>query len=158
MDELRRARPRVGLRRRRRSGLTLVEVMVALGILSFGMLAMLTMQIHAMRGGKTSRHTTQAAQIARDRMEFFHRIEWTDTDLDDTAGWQLAGQLIDTQIETQGGATTYADTRFTVDWQIQDVAADLKQLDVRVTWREPADPPGMPDRRFAATSMRYRRR
>ena len=164
MDELKRSRtPRSPSRRS--AGLSLVEVMMALAILSVGMMAMLAMQVHAMQGGKTGRHVTQAAQIARDRMEFFHRVQWTDADLADTTGWLLAGEVIDAQVETLGGGTFRNEQRYTVDWQITDVAFDpanpavpiLKQIDVRVTWREPADPVGRAPRRFAATSMRFER-
>ena len=167
MDELRRSRTTNGPRRgrRRRAGLTLVEVMMALAILSLGMMAMLTMQVHAMRGGKVGRHITQGAQIARDRMEFFHRVQWTDPVLADTTGWLMAANVINSQVETLGGGTFQNEQRYTVDWQIQDLAFDpadptvpiLKQIDVRVTWREPSDPQGMAPRRFAATSMRYQR-
>ncbi len=159
MDQLRRSRTPGALRSgtRRSGGLTLVEVIMALAILSVVMMAMLAMQFHALRGGKTGRHVTQAAQIARDRMEFFHRINWADPDMADTAGWMLAGEIIDTQVDAVGGAVTVNEQRYTVDWQIQDLAADLKQIDVRVTWREPSDPVGMAPRRFAATSMRFER-
>ena len=137
--------------------------MMALAILSLGMMAMLAMQVHAMRGGKQGRHVTRAAQIARDRMEFFHRIQWTDADMADTAGWMMTADIVNDQVETLGGGTFWNEQRYDVDWQIQDLAFDpadpvtpiLKQIDVRVTWTEPSDPPGVAPRRFAATSMRY---
>lgn len=167
MDQLRRSLALGALRRRGRGsrGLTLVEVMVALSILSMGMLAMLAMQIHAMRGGKTGRHVTQAAQIARDRMEFFHRVGYDDPDMADTTGWLMAGDVINSQVEGYGGGTMLTENVYTVDWMVQDVTFDpddatvpiLKQIDVRVTWREVNDPVGMPNRRYAATSMRFRR-
>jgi Tfp pilus assembly protein PilV len=158
MDELRRAGTNTPRRPKRRiAGLTLVEVMMALAILSLGMIAMLGMQVQAMRGGKQGRHTTRAAQIARDRMEFFHRIQWTDPDLADTTGWLIAGDIVNDQVETLGGGTFRTEQAYTVDWEIQDLAADLKQIDVRVTWREPTDPSGRAPRRFGATSMRFQR-
>jgi type IV pilus assembly protein PilV len=158
MDELRRSKTSERRRGRRRiAGLTLVEVMMALAILSLGLMAMLGMQVQAMRGGKTGLHTTRAAQIARDRMEFFHRIQWTDPDLADTTGWLLAGEVVTDQVETLGGGTFRTEQAYTVDWEIQDLAADLKQIDVRVTWREPTDPSGRAPRRFGATSMRFQR-
>ena len=158
MDELRRIETSTRRRPRRRiAGLTLVEVMMALAILSLGLMAMLAMQVQAMRGGKTGHHTTRAAQIARDRMEFFHRVGWSDADLTDTTGWLLAGDIITDQVETLGGGTFRNEQRYTVDWEIQDLAVDLKQIDVRVTWREPSDPNGRAPRRFGATSMRFQR-
>ena len=152
-------------RRRGSSGFTLLEVMVALSLLAFGLLAMLAMQIHALREGKVGRHVTQAAQVARDRLEIFQRLPWTDPQLAPTvgpAGWLIGADTQDNDVWVDG-ATTVREQRFNVDWRITDIAFDptnpavpvLKQIDVRVTWREPGDPAGMAARRFAATTRRF---
>ncbi len=159
MDQLR--APAAGGPRRGRAGFTLIEVMIALSLLAFGLLAMLALQIHAMRGGKVGRHTTQAAQVAQDRLEMFNRIGWTDPLLT-PGGWVIAGDTITNQVWVDG-ATQIAEQTFSVDWRVQNLAFDptdptdptLKQIDVRVTWREPSDPAGMPARRYAATVRRF---
>jgi hypothetical protein len=45
---------------------------------------------------------------------------------------------------------------FNVSWRIQDVAglAGVRQIDVRVTWQEPGDRPGMAQRRYVVSSLK----
>jgi type IV pilus assembly protein PilV len=50
-------------------GFTLVEVMVALGILAFGILAVASMQSAALLGTSKSNAVTQATTVGMDRME-----------------------------------------------------------------------------------------
>ena len=50
-------------------GFTLVEVMIALGLLSFGVLAVASMQSSALLGTSRSNSVTIATNIATDRME-----------------------------------------------------------------------------------------
>lgn len=50
-------------------GFTLVEVMVALGILAFGILAVASMQSAALLGTSKSNAVTRATTVAMDRME-----------------------------------------------------------------------------------------
>ena len=154
MDQL--TRPLRSLARRGgpRDGFTLLEVVIALGILAFGLLAMLAMQMQALRGGNAGRHQTRAAQIARDRMEIFQRSPWIT--IPDTGGWVLNADV--TQIEgavTGGAAPVSTEAAFNVDWRVTDMLPNLRQIDVRVTWSEPSDPPGWPPRRYALTSQRY---
>ena len=72
--------------------MTLLEVMIALAVLAMGLLAMLAMQISAMRGGKYGRHTTEAAQLARDQMEYLHRLDWGDAAVQPTGAHLLLGE------------------------------------------------------------------
>jgi len=55
--------------RNNEKGFTLVEVMVAIGILSFGLLAVAAMQNTALLGTGRSKAVTEATTVAMDRME-----------------------------------------------------------------------------------------
>ena len=66
----------------RRSGFTLLELMITLGVVSVGLLAMVMMQIQAMRDGSRGRHRTGAAMIARDQIERIQNMPFSDTGLD----------------------------------------------------------------------------
>lgn len=149
----RRARSRVG-------GFTLVETMIAFVLLSFGLLAMLAMQLHAMRGGQLGRHYSNAAQIARDQMEALHRLPFGDPLLA-PGGWQAptAGIATANTIQYDGGGTTQEQV-FAAQYRVTADAVDpalLKHIDVRVTWYEPNDDPAPapPRRRYAMTSVRF---
>ena len=56
--------------KRREGGFTLIELMVAIAILSFGILAVATMQTSAMRANYRGYRLTEAITLAQDRVEY----------------------------------------------------------------------------------------
>jgi prepilin-type N-terminal cleavage/methylation domain-containing protein len=54
---------------RSQSGFTLIEVVIALGLLAFTLLGVMGMQFYAMRGNTYSLGTTNALNLAQDHME-----------------------------------------------------------------------------------------
>ncbi|MBN1833556.1 MAG: prepilin-type N-terminal cleavage/methylation domain-containing protein [Deltaproteobacteria bacterium] len=56
--------------KQRQGGFTLIEVMVAIAILSFGILAVATMQTTAMRANYRGYRLTEAITLAQDRIEY----------------------------------------------------------------------------------------
>lgn len=155
MDQLSPIRSR--RRPRGQAGFTLIELMIALGVLSFGLLAMLVMQIHALRSGNVGRHYTRGAQIARDQLEFLQRLPWTDPRAQATGGWLVAGNQVTNQVQSVNG--NVQEQVYNVDWRITDDAVnpDLRHIDVRVTWREAEDAPAPAParRRYGVSSTRY---
>lgn len=115
-------------------GFTLLEVVVALGLLAFGLLGVAAMQIHAMQGGRSARHTTHAAEIARGQLEAFQSARFAD--LAPTAGW-TAAQAVARTVQADGGDVT--EQSYDLQWRITDLNAGptLKSIDVLVTWNEP---------------------
>jgi type IV pilus assembly protein PilV len=139
------------MKKHRRSGLSLLEVMVAMCILSVGLLGMLSMQIQAMASTRTGRHVSDAARVGLDRLETLKYQSWAATA---PTGWTAPLAVTDSDpVAAAGGQVAQV---FNVSWRIQDVAGltGVRQLDVRVTWREPGDPPGMPPRRYAVSSLK----
>jgi prepilin-type N-terminal cleavage/methylation domain-containing protein len=144
--------------RARRAGFTLVELMLASVLLSIGLMAMLALQMHAMTGSQVGRHYTQAAQVARDLMEELHRVPWAAARAQPTAGW-VADPVASNDVQLEAGGTSSEQT-YTVEYRIQVdpvSPADLRLIDVRVTWYEARDPapPAPPRRRYAITSVRF---
>jgi prepilin-type N-terminal cleavage/methylation domain-containing protein len=138
-------------RARGRQGFTLLEVVVAMGILATGLLAVAAAQLYAMRGGRSGRHTTDAAEIAQTQVEAFQRMDWTDAALNATAGWSPPGgvQRI-TQVQTAAGVPA-EEQAYRLEWRITNVNAFLKTIDVRVTWNEP----NRPNRSYTITTARH---
>jgi prepilin-type N-terminal cleavage/methylation domain-containing protein len=131
-----------GARRPSQGGFSLIEVMIALGILAFGLLTMSGMQIHAMRGGASGRQSSQAAAFAQDKMEEFQRAAWST--LAETSGWTSGV----TETPAQGNQD------YTVSWRIADLVANAtKSIDVRVAWSEPR----RPNRSLTISSYRFNR-
>ncbi len=131
----------------RADGFTLLEVMIALAILGFGLLTMALLQLTAMNGGRAGRHATQAAVVARDQMETFQRVAWADASLVATAGWTAPVTVNNVPDGGPGTEQSYA-----VTWRITNVDPSwIKNVDVRVTWNEPS----FPGRTLTISSTRY---
>jgi len=133
--------------------MTLVEVMIALAILGVGLLAMLAMQVSAMRSGKYGRHTTEAAQLGRDQMEFIHRLDWGDPLMAPTA-WTAP---VATPVVVQSASGPQQEMIYNVSYRVTNDGIDpnLRLVDVRVTWTEMNAPAGAPPRRFAMSTIRH---
>jgi Tfp pilus assembly protein PilV len=138
--------------------MTLLEVMIALGVLAVGLLAMLAMQISAMRSGKYGRHTTEGAQLARDQMEFLHRLDWADAAIQPT-GWTVdfMGSLAPETIQVESAGGPQEEMTYTVSYRVRADATDtnLRLVDVRVNWTEMNAPPGAPPKRYAMSTIRH---
>ncbi|MCX5739607.1 MAG: prepilin-type N-terminal cleavage/methylation domain-containing protein [Proteobacteria bacterium] len=141
------------LRARGRSeGFTLIEVVVAMGILATGLLAVSAAQLYAMRGGRSGRHTTDAAEVARSQIETFQRMDWADAGLAQTGGWSAVvapSNAAYGSVQTPGVAVV--EQSYLVSWRIVNVGTYLKTIDVRVTWSEP----NRPNRSYTVTTMRH---
>jgi prepilin-type N-terminal cleavage/methylation domain-containing protein len=138
------------LQHRTRRGFSMIEMLFALAILAGGLLAMLTAQIHALKQGKQGRHTTEAAQIARDEMERLLRLPWDDGDVQPTA-W-TAPDPVTLSFQNDGGDVVQQ--TFNVSYRVATAGFDpnVRVIDVDVQWNEPDADPAAPPRRFVLTS------
>jgi type IV pilus assembly protein PilV len=73
-----------GKGKRHQSGFTLIEVLIAIAILTVGLLAVAKMQISAIQGNYFSSNTSAALSLAEDKMEDLLGRTYTDADLADT--------------------------------------------------------------------------
>jgi type IV pilus assembly protein PilV len=133
--------------RRARGGFTLIEVLLALALLGFGMLSLAAMQLHAMQFGRSGRHTSQAALYARNQMEYFQRLPFAHADVQPTSGWSTAVAR-QSNVESPDGTKT--EQAYAMTWRIADLTAGrTRSVDVQVTWSEP----GRPNRAFTMSSV-----
>ena len=58
-------------------GYTLIEMLIAIAILSVGLLAVATMQISSIRVNDTARRMTRRATMAQDRLEYLMSLNFT---------------------------------------------------------------------------------
>jgi type IV pilus assembly protein PilV len=70
-------------RKQKESGFTILEVLVAISILSFGLLGVASMQTASIRGNNTAYRQTEAMSIAQDRLERLMALPYDDSALDD---------------------------------------------------------------------------
>ncbi|MBW2235137.1 MAG: prepilin-type N-terminal cleavage/methylation domain-containing protein [Deltaproteobacteria bacterium] len=143
-------RLRAARRRRReegRAGFTLLEVVIALGVLTFGLLGVAAMQLYSLRQGQVGKHTTQASILAQDQVENLMRS--TFTALVPTGGWQNVTTVTNSIVTNSG---TREDVAFSVDQRISNVTVGFtKSVDVRVTWADQDDP----NRALVISTLRY---
>jgi type IV pilus assembly protein PilV len=64
-------------------GFTILEVLVAISILTVGLLAVATMQVSAVRGNNLSSNVTVALALAEDKMEYLLVSDYNDPSLQD---------------------------------------------------------------------------
>jgi prepilin-type N-terminal cleavage/methylation domain-containing protein len=117
-------RPRT--RRRGQAGFNLVELMIGLTILLIGISGVLTLQIVSLRATSYTRHATEAAVLAEDKLEALRTIPIT--------------TLVDgsEQVDAQGYLD--ASAPFTRSWTIA-WNGTLGTLTVTVAWDEGGDEP-----------------
>lgn len=140
--------------RRARAGLSLIEVMIALTILAIGLVGALSMQVQALSSTSNGRHVTDAMRIGLDTLETLKYMGWAATP---ATAW--TAPVVVTGPESITVRANETPQNFNVSWRIQNVGAGptivRRQIDVRVTWREPGDTPAMPPRRYAVSSVKF---
>ncbi len=108
-------------------GFTLSEVLVAVVVLSLGLLGLARMHIAAIQVNTIASRLTQATTLAQDRTERLMAVSYDDAMLADTTG--------------QGVFTSYTDPNppqsYTIRWAVDtDVpSTGIKTINIFVTWK-----------------------
>jgi prepilin-type N-terminal cleavage/methylation domain-containing protein len=130
-------------------GFTLIEVMITIGILTFGLLSLATMQIHAMHGSDRGRHATQAAAIAESKMEQLQQDAWASIGV--TGGF-VTDPVEQNTVQLNGGSVN--ERAYSVSYQIADLQPTFtRAIDVQVSWTEESGE----IRSVTLSSIRYNR-
>jgi type IV pilus assembly protein PilV len=97
------------------AGFTLLEVILAISILTVGLLAVASMQVSAIRGNLYADSVTDAAALAQDRLENLMSLSYNDT------------QLASGEEETDDG--------YTITWTVEpsDDVPNTKIIKVKIT-------------------------
>ncbi|HEX9813657.1 MAG TPA: prepilin-type N-terminal cleavage/methylation domain-containing protein [Myxococcota bacterium] len=135
---------------RSEGGFTLIEVMIVVGILTFGLLSLAAMQIHAIQGSDRGRHASNAAAIAENRMEQLQQNSWASVGV--TAGF-VADPVKENAIQ-RDGAPDLVERVYNVSYQITDLQPTFtRAIDVRVSWTEESGK----NRSITLSSVRFNR-
>jgi len=108
------------------AGFTLLEVIAAIAILCFGLLAVASMQTGAIQGNYTARIQTEGTTWAQDRMERLLALPYNDALLTDTA----SAYVTDPFSPAQPG--------YTITYRVDDdtPTTGAKLIQVRISWQD----------------------
>lgn len=99
-------------------GFTLIEVLIGLVILAFGLLAIAGMQITSIKGNDFSKNVTQATVLAQDRLEILRNRDYNNSALNNGS-------------YSEGVITG---TIFSRQYVITDIGTTMKKITVTVEW------------------------
>jgi hypothetical protein len=125
---------------RRSHGSSVVELTLAVGVASFGMLVMTAMQVEAHRA---SHRSPQADAIAAAEMAHLRELPWEE--LAETNGYQVAnwvrlpGQApgdVSTTVELPGTLKGAVERIYSVQWRVSEVETSARRVEVRVMWTD----------------------
>lgn len=121
------------------NGFTLLEALIAIALLSVGLLALARLQIEAVQGNAFAFDMTEATNCAAATIDDFMNSDFDDTRFGDTDNNGTAG------LTAEGGAADYSDTcanenssvNYTMYWNVaeDEPITGLKTINVIVKWR-----------------------
>jgi len=129
-------------KRSKEEGFTLLEVIVAISILTIGILAVASMQISSIRGNSFAGGVTEGTTWAGDQVERLVALPYDDPLLQDTDGDAAAGLSdtgFDNDPDTQADADQQAiEGRYIIYWNVADDTpiTNTKTINVTVTWTD----------------------
>jgi prepilin-type N-terminal cleavage/methylation domain-containing protein len=134
-------------RARRRSGMTLIEVMIAIALLAVGVAGMIAIQVLAMRDEAIAREDNEASRIVRDVLEQVQRMPFASVPA--TGGYEDPAWIanagydpgeVAVKVQTPAGGEI-DQLLYQVSWRVTAVAgqASLRNVDVQVAWTDAAD-------------------
>jgi Tfp pilus assembly protein PilV len=125
------------------TGLSLVEVMVAAGLLSMALMPLAYMQGSGFRRGKASFNLLTASALAVELSDKARALPYTDPRLGATSGFAPPSSTLSNANPLAADGTTWtscapAKCGFTRTWKISDnkPISNAKQIDVQVNWFE----------------------
>jgi type IV pilus assembly protein PilV len=105
-----------------KKGFTLIEVLIGLVILAFGLLAIAGMQATSVRGNFFSHYLTQASYVGQDRLEFLDNLSYNSLQLQ-------AGNYND-------GTTTISGIVFNRSYTVADDPNGYKIINYTIRWND----------------------
>jgi len=116
------------------NGFTLIEVVIAIAVLTIGILALYQMQVTAIQGNATAQGLTGSSVQASDQVETLFNLPYGDVSLNDTNGNGIAG------LDNIGATADYSvvDGQFTVNWNValNTPVPNTKTIRVITVWTD----------------------
>jgi len=117
-------------------GFTLLEVILAISILTIGILAVASMQLSSIRGNDFARSVTEVSTWGGDQLEKLLALPYNDASLNDTDADGAAGLHDATAATADYGPVTQGEYSVFWDVAVDHVASNTKTITVIVTWTD----------------------
>jgi prepilin-type N-terminal cleavage/methylation domain-containing protein len=130
---------------KKEAGFTLLEILIAIAILAFGLLAVATMQATAIKGNARAIGISEGVTLAQDRAELIEQLAYNDATLSDGGGTNDGSAGLDDNLANSdqqdlnnpvklvpSGRDYYIYWNVVEDWPI----TNTKTIRVFVTWTE----------------------
>jgi type IV pilus assembly protein PilV len=136
-------------------GFTLIEMLVALAVMAFGLLGFLFLQGRAAQGRVAGREMGRAVIVAQSFSETLRALNYNDSLLDTgshpTASEDTTDGNADNQISTKYGNFIYNTT-----WTVSNDASRMKTIIITTSWRLKDNQKGMQTKRITLTLLKSR--
>jgi prepilin-type N-terminal cleavage/methylation domain-containing protein len=115
-------------------GFTLIELMVALAIMAFGILGFIFLQIRASQGRYAGREMARATIVAQGYCEFLESLDYG-------SSWLSIGQHPSNSEDSQDGnvdgkmSTRYGNFIYNTSWVVSNNTSRLKTIIVTTRWQ-----------------------
>ena len=122
---------------RNKNGFTLIEVLVSMSIFSFGILAVINMQLLSASMNYKARGMTEAVIIAQSKIEELSGLPYSDPELVDTDGDGLAGfNILKEDVDDTNADQNLLGPRYSLFWNVADDEPmnNTKKIRVIVRW------------------------
>ena len=115
---------KLNIKRKNENGFSLIEMLVGILILAFGLLAIAGMQVVSIKGGFFSNNVTKATILAQSKLEDLKRLtySYSSTDANLSSG-----------VHNEG---TIAHSIFSRSYNVTDTTSTLKTITVTVQWTD----------------------
>jgi Tfp pilus assembly protein PilV len=134
--------PTAGVRQRSR-GVSLIEALVALAVMAFGMLGVVGMQAALRNGADQSKQRSEAVRLAQEEMERLRSFGQTETAPAGELTYALIGNVAASTVTSSTNSLYQGNATFTRSVAVVDHGAAsaassprMKTLTVAVTWRD----------------------
>ena len=120
------------------NGFSLLEVIVAISVLTLGLLAVASMQVSAIRGNASAYGITEATSWVTDQVEKLMTLPYEHANLQDTDGDGAAGLEDATEATDDNPNAPPTHGKYKVYWNVavDDKANGTKTVNVIATWTD----------------------